>query len=166
VNEIDEIRWQMAQIRHDLHQDVASVVSGVSGVVDEVSEVMDWRSVLRNHPYIATGAALAVGYLIVPRRAKQDLVKVVPSQNHLVSTQAPEAGLKKKRFRPISWAFELLGPIATQAIQAYALVWIENRIKEHLHTLPDGNASATQPGRQPAQNQGDDFYFKVPGHRG
>jgi hypothetical protein len=40
VNEIDEIRWQMAQIRHDLHHDVASVVSGVSGVVDEVAEVM------------------------------------------------------------------------------------------------------------------------------
>jgi len=162
VNEIDEIRWQMAQIRHDLHQDVASVVSGVSGVVDEVSDVMDWRSVLRNHPYIATGAALAVGYLIVPRRAKH----AVPSQNHLVSVEAPEAGLKKKRFRPISWAFDLLGPIATQAIQAYALVWIENRLKEHLHTLPDGNPSPSQPGRQPGQHQGDDFFFKVPGHRG
>jgi hypothetical protein len=123
---------------------------------------MDWRSVLRNHPYIATGVALAVGYLIVPRRAKQ----VVPSQNHLVNVQAPEAGLRKKRFRPISWAFELLGPIATQAIQAYALVWIENRIKEHLHTLPDGSPSGTQPGRQPAQHEGDDFIFKVPGHRG
>ena len=162
MNEIDEIRWQMAQIRHDLHQDVASVVSGVSGVVDEVSEVMDWRSVFRNHPYIATGVAFAAGYLIVPRRAKH----TVPSQNHLVSVQASEEGTKKKRFRPISWAFELVGPIATQAIQAYALVWIENRIKEHLHTLPDGNPSAAQPGRQPAPHQGDDFFFKVPGHRG
>ena len=53
-----------------------------------------------------------------------------------------------------------------QAIQAYALVWIENRIKEHLHTLPDGNPSATQPGRQPAGHQGDDFFFKVSGNRG
>jgi hypothetical protein len=162
VNEIDEIRWQMAQIRHDLHQDVASVVSGVSGVVDEVTEVMDWRSVLRNHPFIATGIALAVGYLIVPRRAQQTVL----SQNHLVSAQAPESGLQKKRFRPLSWAFEMLGPIATQAIQAYALVWIENRIKQHLHTLPAGNPSATQPGIQKAEHQGDDFFFKVPGHRG
>jgi hypothetical protein len=162
VNEIDEIRWQMAQIRHDLHQDVASVVSGVSGVVDEVTEVMDWRSVLRNHPFIATGIALAVGYLIVPRRAQQTVL----SQNHLVSAQAPEPGLQKKRFRPLSWAFEMLGPIATQAIQAYALVWIENRIKQHLHTLPDGNPSTTQPGRQQGEHQGDDFFFKVPGHRG
>ena len=96
MNEIDEIRWQMAQIRHDLHHDVASVVSGVSGVVDEVSEVMDWRSALRNHPYIATGTALAVGYLIVPRRAKQ----AVPSQNHLVSVQAPEARFEEKAVSP------------------------------------------------------------------
>ena len=96
MNEIDEIRWQMAQIRHDLHHDVASVVSGVSGVVDEVSEVMDWRSVLRNHPYIATGVALAVGYLIVPRRAKQ----AVPSQNHLVSVQSPRGGFEEKAVSP------------------------------------------------------------------
>jgi hypothetical protein len=162
VNEIDEIRWQMAQIRHDLHQDVASVVSGVSGVVDEVTEVMDWRSVLRNHPFIATGAALATGYLIVPHQAKQ----VVLSQNNLVSAQAPEASSRRKRLRPLSWAFELLGPIATQAIQAYALVWIENRIKQHLHTLPDGNPSVTQPGRQVTEYRGDDFFFKIPGHRG
>jgi hypothetical protein len=162
VNEIDEIRWQMAQIRHDLHQDVASVVSGVSGVVDEVQEVMDWRSVLRNHPFLATGLAFTAGYLIVPRRAKH----AAPSQNYLVSAPTPEVGSRKKRFRPISWAFELLGPIATQGIQAYALVWIENRIKEHLHTLPDGNPSGTQPGRQPVEQRGDDFFFKVPGHRG
>ena len=161
MNEIDEIRWQMAQIRHDLHQDVANVVSGVSDVVDEVSEVMDWRSVLRNHPYIATGVALAVGYWIVPRRVKQS----TPSQNHLVSVQAPEAPSQKKRFRPVAWAFDLLSPIATQAIQAYALVWIENRIKEHLHTLPERNPSAAQPGSQPAGHQGDDFFFKVPGYR-
>ena len=67
MNEIDEIRRQMAQIRHDLHQDVSNVVSGVSEVVNEVSGVMDWRSALRGHPYMLVGAALAAGYLIVPR---------------------------------------------------------------------------------------------------
>jgi hypothetical protein len=160
LNEIDEIRWQMAQIRHDLHQDVATVVSGVSGVVEEVSEVMDWRSTLRNHPFMLTAVALAAGYLLVPRRAKC----VEPAQNHLMSVQAPEVGPRKKRFRPVSWAFELLGPIAAQAIQAYALVWIENRIKQHLHTLPDGTSTTAQGGRQPDRQRGDDFFFKVPGH--
>ena len=69
MSEIDDIRRQMAQIRHDLHQDVSNVVGGVSEVVTEVSEVMDWRSIVRNYPFVITGAALAVGYLIVPRRA-------------------------------------------------------------------------------------------------
>ena len=55
MNEIDEIRRQMAQIRHDLHQDVSNVVSGVSDVVNEVSGVMDWRSALRGHPYMLVG---------------------------------------------------------------------------------------------------------------
>ena len=37
MNEIDEIRRQMAQIRHDLHQDVSNVVSGVSEVVTRLA---------------------------------------------------------------------------------------------------------------------------------
>lgn len=152
MNEIDEIRRQMAQIRHELHQDVSNVVSGVSDVVNEVSEAMDWRSALRGHPYLLVGAALAAGYLIIPRRKKD----VVPSQNHLATMVAPEAGVRKKQFRPVSWAVDLLWPIATQAVQAYALIWIENRLKEHLHVGPDG------PG--PNQHHGNEFQFPVTGH--
>jgi hypothetical protein len=133
VNDIDEIRRQMAQIRHDLHQDVSNVVSGVSEVVSEVSGVMDWRSVLRGHPYMLVGAALAAGYLIVPRRKQV----VVPSQSFLASTVVPETLIRKKQFRPVSLAVELLWPIATQAVQAYALIWIENRLKEYLHVGPE-----------------------------
>ena len=61
MSDIDDIRRQMAQIRHDLHQDVSSVVGGVSEVVTEVSEVMDWRSVLRNHPVPADRCGLGRG---------------------------------------------------------------------------------------------------------
>src|SRR5271157_3344351 len=86
----------MAQIRHDLHQDVSNVVSGVSEVVNEVSGIMDWRSALRGHPYMLAGAALAAGYLIVPRRKKV----VVPSQDSLASLVVPETLPRKKRFRP------------------------------------------------------------------
>ena len=98
VNEINEIRRQMAQIRHDLHQDVSNVVSGVSEVVNEVSGVMDWRSALRGHPYMLVGTALAAGYLIVPRRKKV----AEPGQNSLASMVVPESLTQKKRFRPVS----------------------------------------------------------------
>src|SRR5208283_1049807 len=97
----------MAQIRHDLHQDVSNVVSGVSEVVNEVSGVMDWRSALRGHPYMLVGASLAAGYLIVPRRKKV----AEPSQDSLAS-MVPETLTRKKRFRPVSLAAELLWPIA------------------------------------------------------
>ena len=153
MNEIDEIRQQMAQIRHDLHQDVSSVVSGVSDVVNEVSEAMDWRSVLRRHPYILMGAAMAAGYLMVPRRNEDR----PPSQNQLARLVPADDGPRKKRFRPVSWAFDLLGPIATQAIQAYALMWIENRLKEHLHAGPESGLSG--------QHHGDGYQLTVPGHR-
>src|SRR5208283_3822008 len=119
----------MAQIRHDLHQDVSNVVSGVSEVVNEVSGVMDWRLALRGHPYILLGTALAVGYLMVPRRKKV-----------IESTQNSHAGLavaqplnrKKSGLRPYSFAVELLWPIATQAAQAYAMMWIEKQLKQQL----------------------------------
>jgi hypothetical protein len=135
VNEIDDIRRQMAQIRHDLHHNVSNVVSGVSDVVNEVSEVMDWRSILRGHPYILIGIALAAGYLIVPRR--ESLTVQVPDSFEGAAVSEPM--VRTRRFRPFSSTLDLLWPIATQAAQAYAMVWIENRIKQHLRTGPDGH---------------------------
>jgi hypothetical protein len=152
VNEIDEIRRQMAQIRHDLHQDVSNVVSGVSDVVSEVSGVMDWRSVLRGHPYMLVGAALTAGYLLVPRRKKV----VEQSQNTLASTVVPATLIRKKRLRPVYLAAELLWPIATQAVQAYALIWIENRLKQYLHVGPEG--------RGLDEHQGNEFQRTAPGY--
>lgn len=153
MSEIDDIRRQMAQIRHDLHQDVSSVVGGVSEVVTEVEEAMDWRSVIRNHPYLITGAALAAGYLIVPRRTK---VAAQSNANHLITAPVPEAaGPRNKRFRPMSWALNLLWPIATQAAQSYAMIWIENQLKDHLQMGPDRHP--------PEQDQGRDFPFRAPG---
>jgi hypothetical protein len=153
VNEIDEIRRQMAQIRHDLHHDVSNVVSGVSEVVNEVSGAMDWRSVLRGHPYILLGTALAAGYLIVPRRMKV----VEPIQNSLANRAVPEPLTRKKqRFRPFSFAVELLWPIATQAAQAYAMIWIENHLKQHLHVGPES--------QEPDERFGNEFQRPAPGH--
>jgi hypothetical protein len=152
VNEIDQIRHQMAQIRHDLHHDVSNVVSGVSEVVNEVSGVMDWRSALRGHPYMLVGAALAAGYLIVPRRKKV----AEPCQDSLASVVVPETLSRKKRFRLVSLVAELLWPIATHAVQAYALIWIENRIKQYLQVGPDG--------RGLDERYGNEFQRTAPGH--
>lgn len=144
MSEIDDIRRQMAQIRHDLHQDVSTVVGGVSEVVTGVGEVMDWRSVVRNHPFAVTSAALAIGYLIVPRRAKR-VTQISPSSIIAAPASVPAAP-RKKPFRPMSWALSLLWPIATQVAQSYAMLLIENQLRDYLQRVgPDR--------RPPEQNQ-------------
>ena len=142
MSEIDEIRRQMAQIRHDLHQDVSSVVSGVSDVVEEVTEVMDWRSVLARHPYVLVASAMLAGYLIVPRRKRieSDLNDV-----RVASLVSAPASPRKRGFRPLSWALDLAWPIAMQSLQSYAMIWIEKRLKDHFSLGPDMRPS-NQPG--------------------
>ena len=142
MNEIDEIRRQMAQIRHDLHQDISSVVSGVSDVVEEVTEVMDWRAVLGRHPYVLVGSAILVGYWVVPRRKREILDQ---SDRQVASLVSASATPRKRGFRPLSWAMELAWPIAMQSLQSYAVIWIEKRLKEHLNLGPD-MSSPEQPG--------------------
>ena len=63
-NDIDSIRQQMAQIRHELHQDVR-------GVVVNAEAVTDWRRYYRMSPWASLAAAFAVGYLVVPKRRRK-----------------------------------------------------------------------------------------------
>ncbi|QEH39299.1 hypothetical protein OJF2_79140 (plasmid) [Aquisphaera giovannonii] len=151
MSEIDEIRRQMAQIRHDLHQDVSSVVSGVTDVVSDVTEVMDWQSSLRRHPYAVVATALVAGYLIVPRRkrpAEAALERVQPLAASVLGPPAPARPAKK--FRPFSWAFGMIAPLASQALQAYAMSWIEAKLKEQIHPMPeDGQQPGPRPGQYP-----------------
>jgi hypothetical protein len=128
VNEIDEIRQQMALIRRELHEDVSGVVSGVS-------EAMDWRALLQRHPWASVGAAALAGYLVVPRRASEN-GQAMP----LLAESEPVSA--RRRGRSLAGrALGLLWPIAEQALQSYALVWINGRIKQYL----DGNGVGPHP---------------------
>jgi hypothetical protein len=119
VNEIDQIRRQMAEIRRDLHEDVSGVVSGVA-------EAMDVRSLLQRHPWTSVGAALLTGYLIVPRRTSlSGQPAPLLSQTDPAANGKPARGLASR-------AVGLLWPIAEQAVQSYALVWINGQIKRYL----------------------------------
>src|SRR5438046_4577711 len=61
-SEADEIQREMREIRADLRDDVHEIV-------ESVNKMADWTSYVTAYPWLCVGAALAVGYLVVPQRA-------------------------------------------------------------------------------------------------
>ena len=60
-HEMKAIRQRMEEVRCDLDKDV-------QGIVEGARDLRDWRSYVRSYPWVCVGAAVAVGYLLVPRR--------------------------------------------------------------------------------------------------
>jgi hypothetical protein len=159
VTDVDEIRRQMALIRREMH-------TSVSNVVSDVEDAMDWRSVIRNHPYIALGAGLAVGYFVVPRRKKSRPVQAAmdalprtaagafPEPLHFQApAQAPPPPARPGKSlgrRLLGWGVGMLWPLVGQSVQAYAAVWLEDQLKQHLNLKPPGDyvppSSSGRPG--------------------
>ncbi|AMV40866.1 hypothetical protein [Planctomyces sp. SH-PL62] len=156
MSDVDEIRRQMALIRREMH-------TSASNVVSEVEQAMDWRSVIRNHPYIALGAGLAVGYFVVPRRKKTRRVVEIAADALPLSTAdaaprpllfqppaPPEKPSKPLGRRLLSWGVGMLWPLVGQSVQAYAAVWLEDQLKQHLNLKPPGEfvppSSSGRPG--------------------
>lgn len=130
MNEIDEIRQEMARIRHGLHEDVTGVVGGAS-------EAMDWRSYWRAHPWATSGLVLFAGYFLVPRRTRDVRIVRVPVASPTPTSsevQASDQGPPKVKrsilspWRIMGWAASFAGPLALNAAQTYASVWLENQL--------------------------------------
>lgn len=128
MNEADQIRKEMAQIRLDMHHDVA-------GVIKEAESVFDWRSYIRNAPWVSMGAALGLGYLIVPKKRFRPLPSVEP--RYLASAMSSRRDQDDQRLsskRGVSlWSIagtvlSMAAPIAIRAAQGYAVGWIEDRL--------------------------------------
>jgi hypothetical protein len=120
--DITEIQRQMAQIRRELHEDVREAVKGAQ-------ELTDWRSRVRSHPWMALGAAAALGYVIVPRRhpAPAPAIVAVTPAAAIPPTPAPVLP-RKKRSGLIGSAIGLLAPIAVRAAQNFAIQYLEHWI--------------------------------------
>jgi hypothetical protein len=151
-NEIDEIRRQMAQIRHDLHEDVCAVVSGAEGVTD-------WRRYVRAYPWLSVALVMGAGYLVVPRSRRSvpvdiarqaDVAEVRDVLKH--AQQAP--GAKEERRKSlVGAALAMAAPFAWRVAQNYALAYIEQWIAQqqqqhHVHTGPQAR-SPEESGKAP-----------------
>ena len=136
MTEADLICQQMALIRHNLHKDVSEVRGGVE-------QVLDWKSLPRRYPIASVVASLVAGYAIVPRGADRAKERIV-SQAGLL-----DAVPTQPRRAMASRAVDFLWPIAEQAIQAYAAVWIEGQIRQYKSQGPSSpRAAKSENGKQ------------------
>jgi hypothetical protein len=125
-DEIGELQRRMAQIRREMHEDVQGAVRGAQSLTD-------WRSIVGNHPWAVLGAALGVGYLLVPHRSSQPKTTAGTTANVRPERAlvAPAAQMPKDRFRPVGAAFGLLAPVLIRAAQNYALNYVEQWLSTH-----------------------------------
>jgi len=56
----ESVQREMRMLRDDLREDVADVV-------DSAQQLGDWRIYVRQYPWLCLGAAVAVGYMVVPQ---------------------------------------------------------------------------------------------------
>ena len=140
--EILDIQRRMAQIRHELHVEAREVVKGAQSLTD-------WRSLVRNHPWLTLGTAAAVGYLIVPRRPEAPTVVALsppaPALTAAATPAQPERPPRRSRWGILGTVLGLLGPIAVRAAQNYAIQSLE----QWLAAQPSGGPPPSGPGPRP-----------------
>ena len=152
-NDIDAIRQQMAQIRHELHQDVR-------GVVENAEAVTDWRRYYRMYPWACLAVAFAIGYLIVPKRRRKiprDLVDARRYDKVREDVQEAKEPAKKAASKGVLGAiFGMLVPVVVRAAQGYAVQYFESWLAQQqsllaglgaaAHPAPGGPGQADEPG--------------------
>jgi hypothetical protein len=136
--DISEIQRRMAQIRHDMHQEVQGAVKGAQVLAD-------WRSLIRSHPWLSMSLASAAGYLIVPWRRSNypTIVSMGAPTPELLAASSARAQTQQPRrtgWSIVGTAFSLLVPVATRAAQNYALGHLEQWLSQHpLSPSPTGS---------------------------
>lgn len=147
LNQIDEIRQEMARLRLGLHQDASSVVG-------EATHAFDWKARLTQYPWVTVGLAIVVGYLVVPKKrlTAGTLAPMLHEAQQTVATsyEPPRREPKKAGSGSALWslakfAFSIGGPIALQAVQSYAVAWLEDSLANpQRRDAPPGTPPSTK----------------------
>ena len=160
LNQVDDIRREMARVRRELHSDV-------QGVVSTAEAVTDWRHYISVYPWLTLGVATVVGYLVVPRLQKNvatalgtateaDLARireaVSQTQKDVAESMRSSVSVKPGKGL-IGAALGIATPIALRAAQGYAMKYLENWILQqqmsHPVTGPLHVPSGAKPERDP-----------------
>jgi hypothetical protein len=142
---IPDIQRRMAQIRHDMHQEV-------QGAVEGARTLTDWKSLVRSYPWTSLSIAAAIGYFVVPkRRAEPSKIVAVAAHGPEVSTnmrkENSEGVARVTMGSVLGTAFGLLSPLVIRAAQTYALTYFEQWLANHPLVAPGGNSRDGAGGR-------------------
>ena len=157
ATDIAEIQRRMAQIRHEMHQEVQGAVKGAQLLTD-------WRSLVRSYPWLSISLAAVAGYLIVPRRRSIDPTTVPaefrgPQPPGFVAESAYTPQPRRTAWSIIGTVFSLFAPVAVRAAQNYALGHLEQWLSQHpLSPSPTGSPEgpkreSSQPAHPDATNR-------------
>jgi len=136
--DISDIQRRMAQIRHEMHQEVQGAVKGAQLLTD-------WRTLFRNHPWLSLGVAAAAGYLIVPQRRREVPAVTAVSAPPVQAAPPPAPRDQPTQARRPEWStmgtiFSLLAPLAVRVAQNYALQRFQEWLEAHpLHPAGSGH---------------------------
>jgi hypothetical protein len=110
--EEEELRHQMAALRGSLGNDLEHTVAGLR-------EMVDWRQLVRHHPWACLGAAAIAGFAVIPSKA----TFVVKADASSISNLARGQGLHVEGASPGSGAVgtiaRMVGQMAVRAATAY-----------------------------------------------
>ncbi len=111
-HEANAIRQRMEEVRCDLDRDV-------QGIIEGARDMRDWRTYVRNYPWVCMGAAVAVGYLLVPRRP----AAMQPSAEAIAELVKQSRLAETPLVTPVGKARDLLfrsvGNLVIQGVSAY-----------------------------------------------
>ena len=146
----------MAQIRHELHEDVQGVVKGAEAATD-------WRRYVKNYPWVTLGLAFGIGYLIVPKRQQSQLAGPVHfaagDSRGAVTYEAPKAPQPEKKGKGIfKTVLGLATPFLLRSAQGYALQYFEQYLAQKMaeQQSPLGNFAASFLGNNASGQPGPD----------
>jgi len=96
----EAVRERMQQLRCEIDEDVNDVSAGACAM-------LDWKRFVKTHPWMCLGAAVALGFLIVPRRSRA----TCPISTPLAEPTPPVPPVFKPA--PSSATEELIGTLLT-----------------------------------------------------
>ncbi len=140
-NDVDEIYHRMAVIRRELHTNVRESVAGAEAVVD-------WGRYTWTYPWIAVGAAAAVGYLMYRGGHQKGTADNAALADRTMAgqtvegarTAVPQQSRTGRNLLIATW--DILFPVAVRAGQNYVLQWLEQQYPTRNVGPPAGKASA------------------------